>query len=75
MPEIFNSVCYGGERAIIEKHKKDRVAVIPVSDLKILEYVEDIIDIRDARQAIAEAEKKGTKPFDVLMGELGLKKE
>ena len=75
MPEIFNKVCYGGERAIIQKHGKDSVAVVPVLDLRVIEYIEDIIDIKEVEQAIAEAEKKGTKSFDVLLRELGLKKD
>ncbi len=75
LPEIVNKACYGGERTIIQRHGEDCVAVVPVSDLEIIEYVSDLIDIRDAEKSLAEAKVKGVRPFDELMKELGISKE
>jgi len=75
LPEIVNRARYGGERTIIQRQGKDCVAIVPVSDLEIIEYVENLIDIRDAEKSLAEAEEKGTIPFDELMKELGISKE
>ncbi|MBN1291440.1 MAG: type II toxin-antitoxin system Phd/YefM family antitoxin [Candidatus Latescibacteria bacterium] len=72
LPEIFNRVCYAGERAIIQKHGKDCVAVVPIEDLKVLERIEDMSDIRDARAALKEAENGDNISFDEFVKELGL---
>lgn len=75
LPEIFNKVCYAGERAIIQKHGKDCIAVIPVADLEILEYIENLIDIHEAETALKEAEKTGDiRPFKDFLKESGLDK-
>ena len=73
--EIVNKVCFGGERTIIKRHGKDCVAIVPVTDLKIIEYVSDLIDIKDAEESLAEAKVKGVKPFNELIAELGINKE
>ena len=73
LPEIVNRAYYGGQRTIIQKQKKDCVAIIPIRDLEILQWIEDLIDIRDAEKAILEAKEKGIRSFDELAEELGLK--
>ena len=72
MHEIVNQVCYGGERAIIQNHGKPCVAIISVDDLKVLEHIENIIDIQEAEKALADADKHGTKNFRNFMKEIGL---
>jgi hypothetical protein len=37
---------------------------VPVEDLKLLEALEDKIDLDEARQALSEAKRKGTKSWD-----------
>jgi len=46
--------------------------MVPVEDVELLRDLEDRMDLGDARAAIAEAEKKGTKPWSMLKKELGL---
>ena len=75
LPEIVNKACYGGERTIIQRHGADCVAIVPVTDLEIIEYVSDLIDIRDAEKSLAEAKVKGIRSFDELLKELGISKE
>jgi hypothetical protein len=41
-------------------------------DVNQLNELEDLIDIKDARLALIETEKKGAIPIDVLIDELGL---
>ena len=72
LPEIVNKACYGGERTIIQRHGEDCVAIVPVSDLKIIEYVSDLIDIRDAEQALIEFEKDGGHNWEDVKQELKL---
>ena len=72
LPEIVNKACYGGERTIIQRHGEDCVAIVPVSDLEIIEYVSDLIDIRDAEQTLIEFEKDGGHNWEDVKQELKL---
>ena len=70
--ETLNQVAYAKERVVLYRHGKAIAAVVPVEDLKLLQDLEDRIDLADARAAIAEAKKKGTKSLRVVMKKLGL---
>lgn len=71
--EVVNQVCYSGERMILHRRGKDLVALVPVSDLEMLESLEDAMDLDAAKAAIKEAKKKGTISWTALKKELGLK--
>jgi SpoU rRNA methylase family enzyme len=47
-------------------------AVVPIADLRLLEELEDRIDLVDARAALADTKKKGAKSLDVILKDLGL---
>ena len=70
--ETVNIVAYTKERVMVERHGKAVVAMVPVEDVELLRDLEDRMDLRDVRAAIAEAKKKGTKPWSVLKKQLGL---
>jgi prevent-host-death family protein len=70
--EMVNRVAYTKERVMVERHGKAVVAMVPVEDVELLRDIEDRMDLSDVRAAIAEAKKKGTKPWSVLKKELGL---
>jgi PHD/YefM family antitoxin component YafN of YafNO toxin-antitoxin module len=48
--EAVNRAIFGGERTIIRRHGKDVAAVVSVGDLKILEAIEDRLDLEEARK-------------------------
>lgn len=48
--EALNRAIFGGERTIIRRHGKDIAAMVSVDDLKILEAIEDRLDLEDARK-------------------------
>jgi prevent-host-death family protein len=68
---ITNRVAYGRERLVLTSHGRAKVAVIPASDLELLEAIEDQIDLTAARAALA---KSGTKriTLNALKAELDL---
>jgi len=70
--DTVNRVAYGRERVVLQRRGKEVAAVVPIEDLKLLEALEDRLDLADARAALAEAKKKGTKPLKNIMKELGL---
>lgn len=75
LAELCNRVPYSGERLLITGRGMPRAALVPVDDLKLLEALEDAIDLAAAHKALREAEKKGTKPLDEVLQELGIDTE
>lgn len=52
--DLFDKVARKGERVIIDRRGKDKVAMVPVEDLDRLEAMEDAADIAAADAAMAE---------------------
>ncbi|MGH9491889.1 MAG: type II toxin-antitoxin system prevent-host-death family antitoxin [Terriglobales bacterium] len=52
--DIINRVAYGGETVLVHRRRKPVAAVIPIENLKLLEEIEERIDIREARKAVRE---------------------
>jgi prevent-host-death family protein len=53
--ETVNQVAYKGERVLIQKHGKPVAALVPVADLELIEWLEDQIDVEEARRIMADA--------------------
>lgn len=70
--DTVNRVAYGRERVVLQRRGKEIAAVVPIEDLKLLEALEDRMDLTDARAALTEAKKKGAKSLQAVMKELGL---
>lgn len=70
--DTINRVAFGKERVVLRRRGKDIAAVVPIDDLRLLEELEDRIDLVDARAALAETKKKGAKPLDTILKELGI---
>lgn len=70
--DTINRVAFGNERVIVRRRGKEVAAVVPIADLRLLEDLEDRMDLADARAALAETKKKGAKPLDAILKELGL---
>lgn len=70
--EIINRAAFGKERVTLTRRGKEIVAVVPIEDVKLLEALEDKIDLEEARVALAEVKKKGTVSWDKIKKELGI---
>jgi prevent-host-death family protein len=70
--DTINRVAFGKERVVLRRRGKDIAAVVPIEDLRLLEELEDRIDLVDARAALTETKKKGAKPLNAILKELGL---
>lgn len=73
--DTLNRVAYRGERIVLRRRGKDLAAIVPLEDLALIERLEDEIDVREARKALAEMKRKGEKPipYEKVRRELGLK--
>jgi prevent-host-death family protein len=70
--DTINRAAYGKERVVVRRRGKEIAAVVPIDDLRLLEELEDRINLADARAALAEARKKGAKLLDAILKEMGL---
>ena len=68
---VANRVAYGHEWFVLTRHGRAAVAIIPASDLELLEYIEDHIDVAEARKALAASKGQRVSLAD-LRAELGL---
>lgn len=72
LAEVINRVTYAKDRVRITRRGKQVAAMVPIEDLELLERLEDEIDIREAKKALADARKHGTIPWETAKEELGL---
>ncbi len=69
---VVNEAAFGAERVILTRHGKNIAALIPISDLDLLNELERLIDVEQARKALAEAKRVGTTALADLKKELDL---
>jgi prevent-host-death family protein len=70
--EIVNATAFGRERVVFTRHGKEVAALVPMSDLELLQQLECIIDLEEARKALAEAQAGGTIHLSDFKKELGI---
>jgi len=58
LTDIVSRVAYGGERIAIRRRNKDLAVLIPVEKAALLEQIEDRLDVKAARKALAESRKR-----------------
>ncbi len=75
LSDTLNRVAYQHERIVLRRHGKDVAAIVPIEDLALLEKLEDEIDVREARKALAAMKRTGKKavPLEAVRKRLGLK--
>ena len=71
LSEVVDRVRYTHERVVLTKRGKDVGAIVSIEDLKLLEMLEDQIDIDMARKALAEASEERIS-YQSLREKLGL---
>lgn len=70
--DVLSRVQYGNERIAVTRHGKEVAAVVSIEDVRLLERLENALDVHDALAAIEEVEREGTISLDELREELGL---
>ena len=68
--DIINRVAYGKESFVLTRRGKSLAAMVSIDDLKLLQEMEDRIDVEDAWRA--KKEPGGSIPWEVLREELNL---
>lgn len=70
--EFLSQVAYSKDRVVVTNHGKKVAAVVPCEDLELLEKLEEVIDMKDAKAALADVKKCGSIPWQKVKKELGL---
>ncbi len=52
--DIVNKAAYGAERVILTRRGQKVAALISMEELELLQFIEDHIDVEDAKKALAE---------------------
>lgn len=72
LSDTINRVQYGKERVVICRREKPAAAVVPMEDKELLDGLEELIDLRAARDALREIGNRGTVSWDDFRKEPGL---
>jgi prevent-host-death family protein len=70
--DLVNRTAFAKERVVVTRNKRQMAAMVPVEDLELLELLEDYVDLREAKKALAEARKQGIRSWAEVKAELGL---
>ncbi len=70
--DLISRVRYSADRVLIERRGQDVAALIPIEDLRLLEMLEDHLDIDAARKALANPKNKVRVPWARVKKRLGL---
>ncbi len=72
LTDIVNHVAFGHDRYILTRNGKEVAAIVSVEDLKLLEELEDKLDVEVAKHIDKEIKKHGTIKWKQAKRELGL---
>jgi prevent-host-death family protein len=71
LSDVLKAVAQG-ERVLLRRHGKTVAAIVPVEDLALLRAIEDRLDRKAAREALAEYEENGAVSWEDAKAQLGL---
>ena len=71
LSEVVDRTRYTHERVVLTKRGRDVGAIISIDDLKLLEMLEDQLDIKAARQTLEESQGERIS-YDEIREKLGL---
>jgi prevent-host-death family protein len=65
--EYLGRVTFSKDRVVVTKHGKKVAAVVPYEDLQLLEKLEEVIDLKEAKAALEDVKKHGTIPLEKVI--------
>ena len=68
--ELVNRVAYGKDRVIVSRRGRKLAAIVPVSDVALLELLDDELDLMAARAALADPTNSEALDWKDVRGEL-----
>ncbi len=71
--EVVNRVAYDNERVTVMRRGRNLVAIVPMSDVLLLEAIEDELDLTAVRAALGDADGAVRIPWTKLRAKLARK--
>ncbi len=72
LSEALKRAARNKERVVIRSGRKPLAAVVPLEDLRLLEKIEDYLDLTDFRAARKAARSETFKPLEEVIRKLGI---
>ena len=69
---LINRAAFGKERILLTRRGEELVALVPAEDLRLIEALEERMDLDDAKASLAEAAREGTVSWEKVQREAGL---
>ena len=66
--EATRRVEHAGERIVVRHNSREAFALVPIEDLRLLEAIEDKIDVLAATESLADS--RGSIPWDDVKKDL-----
>jgi prevent-host-death family protein len=72
LSELVNRVAYGKSRVVLTRRNRAIAAIVPIEDVALLEEIEVREDLKAARKALREIDRKGSIPWSKIKEDLAL---
>ena len=72
LPNLVSRVVYTGERIKLERHGKPVAAIVSIEDVRLLQALEDRLDVEAAEAALADPANREVIPWEKVKADLGL---
>jgi len=70
MAELVNRAAYGGERFVVTRHGKELAAIVPLSEVTLLDKLRSLLDRKEFEEAVEEIRTAGTRSWDDVRRDL-----
>lgn len=71
--EALQRAAQDKERVVIRRRRKPVAALVPLKDLRLLEKIEEHLDLKDFRAARRAAKRESFKALEEVLRKLGIK--
>lgn len=70
--DLVNRAAYGAERVIVARRGRELAAVVSAEDVRLLDALEDEIDLAAVREVLADPEQSRPVAWEAVKAQLGL---
>ncbi len=71
--DVINRAAYGKERVVLTRRGKDLVGVVPIEDVRMLEALEERMELQQVRDALADYDIHGGVKWEQVKDEMRAK--
>lgn len=72
MAELLNRAAYGGERFVVTRHGKELAAIVPLSEINLLDRLRSLLSKKEFEAAVEEVRTASTRSWEDVRRDLDL---